>query len=117
VLGAAGGGRDKWKRKEFGKIAGSSCDDIVLTSEDPFDENEEDIIGEIRNGILETKFSPQNIHVELDRKKAITYAIANAHKGDVVIATGKGSEEWIRIGGGKKIPWNERKVFEEELKK
>ncbi len=37
VLGAAGGGRDRWKRPEFGRIAAEYCDEIVLTDEDPYD--------------------------------------------------------------------------------
>ena len=39
VLGSAGGGRDKWKRPEMGKIAAEFCDEIILTNEDPYDEN------------------------------------------------------------------------------
>src|SRR3989338_6577225 len=50
VLGAAGGGRDKWKRPEFGRIAAEYCDEIILTNEDPYDENPEAIMGEIASG-------------------------------------------------------------------
>ena len=51
VLGAAGGGRDKWKRPEFGKIAGEYFDDIILTTEDPYDEDPAEIVKEIKDGI------------------------------------------------------------------
>jgi UDP-N-acetylmuramyl tripeptide synthase len=37
------------------------------------------------------------------------------HEGDVVIGTGKGSEDWIHIAKGKKTSWSERKEFEEAL--
>jgi len=37
-------------------------------------------------------------------------------EGDVMIGTGKGSEDWIHIANGKKIPWNERQEFEESLR-
>jgi UDP-N-acetylmuramoyl-L-alanyl-D-glutamate--2,6-diaminopimelate ligase len=117
VLGAAGGGRDKWKREEFGKIAGSYCSEIVLTNEDPFDEDQNEIIDEIKKGILKTRFPDQNIKIILDRREAIHYALTRAQKGDVVIGTGKGSEEWIRWEKGRKESWNERRVFEEELEK
>ena len=40
-----------------------------------------------------------------------------ARPGDVTIGTGKGSEDWIHVAGGKKIPWSERAVFEAALKK
>jgi len=119
VLGSAGGGRDKWKRAEMGKIAASFCDAIILTNEDPYDENPSDILKQIENGFLEapqSKISPQNYFKILDRRQAIKKAIALAKKGDVVVITGKGSEQFIHLEQGKKISWNERKVVEEALK-
>ena len=50
VLGAAGGNRDKWKRPKFGRIAGECCDEIILTNEDPYDENPATILEEIVSG-------------------------------------------------------------------
>ena len=44
VFGATGGGRDKWKRPEYGKISEKYCDEIILTNEDPYDENPEEIL-------------------------------------------------------------------------
>jgi len=117
ILGSAGGGRDKWKRSEMGMIAGKLCNEIVITNEDPFDEDPMEIINEIKKGALRSGFFEQNIKIILDRREAIQYALRRAKNGDVVIATGKGSEEWIRWEGGRKEAWNERKVFEEELKK
>ena len=52
VIGAAGGGRDKWKRPEFGRIAAEYCDEIILTNEDPYDENPDSIINDIQKGFL-----------------------------------------------------------------
>ena len=57
VLGAAGGGRDTWKRPEFGKIASKFCDEIILTNEDPYDENPEAILDNIASGFSEIRNS------------------------------------------------------------
>ena len=116
VLGSAGGGRDKWKRPEMGRVAGEICSSIVLTNEDPYDESPREIMKEIKNGILSTSFSPANLFEIVDRKEAIIKAIMLAEKGDVVVMTGKGSESWIHGARGEKIPWNEREMAEAALR-
>ncbi len=116
VLGAAGGGRDKWKRPQFGKIAAEYCDEIILTDEDPYDEDPTVVVKEIRSGILGGDPELANVHEVLDRREAIKKAVALARPGDVMIGTGKGSEDWIHVAHGKKVPWNERRVFEEALR-
>ncbi len=116
VLGAAGGGRDKWKRPEMGKIAAEYCDEIILTDEDPYDEQPEKIIEEIfsscsqiRNGSAQLTTSPKSEILKIiDRKKAIKKAISLAKPGDTVVITGKGSEKWIHLSNGKKIPWSDK---------
>lgn len=115
VLGAAGGGRDRWKRPEMGKIAAEYCDEIILTDEDPYDEKPEEIIEEVRSGILGGDPDLANVHEVLDRREAIRKAVALAEPGDVVIGTGKGSEDWIHAARGKKVPWSEREEFERAL--
>ncbi|MBI2041686.1 MAG: UDP-N-acetylmuramoyl-L-alanyl-D-glutamate--2,6-diaminopimelate ligase [Candidatus Nealsonbacteria bacterium] len=108
VLGAAGGGRDKWKRPELGRIASKYCEKIILTNEDPYDENLEKILSEIRSGIPDTRYQiPDTI---LDRKEAIKKALSLAKPGDAVIITGKGSEPWMCVAGGKKIPWSDKEI-------
>lgn len=117
VLGSAGGGRDKWKRREMGKIAASKCDFLILTNEDPFDEDPEAILKEMEKGFLECSGRrTANYWKIVDRKEAIRKAISLAKEGDVVMMTGKGSETSIRIAHGKKIPWNEREVAEKLLR-
>lgn len=113
VLGAAGGGRDKWKRPELGRIAARYCDEIVLTNEDPYDENPSRILSEIESGISNFQGSIFKI---LDRREALAKAVALAKPGDVIIATGKGSESAIHLARGRTIPWSERGVIEEILK-
>lgn len=112
VFGAAGGGRDKWKRPELGKIAAQYCDQIILTNEDPYDEDPGQILLEIESGI---KDYGSRITQYLDRREAIRKALSAAQAGDMVIITGKGSEPWMCVSGGKKIPWDDRGVAKEEL--
>ncbi len=112
VLGAAGGGRDKWKRPEFGRIADEYCDEIILTDEDPYEEDPEKIIDEVASGI---KSDRQVIKI-LDRREAIKTALTKAKQGDIVVITGKGSEISIAVAGGKKIPWSDREIVRELLK-
>ena len=113
VLGAAGGGRDKWKRPEMGRIAAEFCQEVVLTNEDPYDEDPQEIMEEMASGILQ-KTPVTNI---LDRKEAIRRALQLAQAGDTVVITGKGAELWMMGPAGTKIPWDERALVREELKK
>ncbi|MDP3792622.1 MAG: UDP-N-acetylmuramoyl-L-alanyl-D-glutamate--2,6-diaminopimelate ligase [bacterium] len=117
VLGAAGGGRDKWKRPEFGRIAAKYCDEIIMTNEDPYDEIPEKIIEEIFSGISSSlKFESLKVHKVIDRREAIKKAISSAQKGDTVIITGKGSETSMAVAGGKKIPWSDKEIVLSLLK-
>ncbi len=113
VLGSCGGGRDKWKRPVFGSLAGQYCDKIILTNEDPYDEDPIEIVEAVEKGV------PENSDYEkiFDRREAIRKALSLAGSGDTVAITGKGGEPWICIAGGKKIPWDDREVVREELKK
>lgn len=117
VLGSAGGGRDVWKRTAMGKHAGDYGDEVILTNEDPWDEDPGKIITMVHEGVKSSeKYNAQRVKVIMDRKAAIAAAIAMAQKGDNVVLTGKGSESWIHVENGKKIPWSERSVVEEILK-
>jgi len=111
VLGACGGGRDKWKRPVLGKIAKSYCDEIILTNEDPYDEDPMQIINEVAEG------AGNKAKKILDRREAIREALKIAKAGDIVVITGKGCESWICVAGGKKIAWDDRKVVKEEFYK
>jgi UDP-N-acetylmuramoyl-L-alanyl-D-glutamate--2,6-diaminopimelate ligase len=127
VLGSAGGGRDQWKREVLGEVIARNCDRAVLTSEDPYDEDDRVIISAIQEGISKVRFSVShgeltrmrlsNSHIVFDRRKAIRKAYSIAERGDVVVLTGKGSEPYMHIANGKKIPWDEREVALEELER
>jgi len=128
VFGAAGGGRDKWKRPVMGKIAAEYCDQIILTNEDPYDEQPEAIINQIADGCSQVQNPPEpkqglvrgtaksKIQKIINRREAINNAIDSARKGDAVIITGKGSEPWMHVARGEKIPWNEKETVLEILK-
>lgn len=112
VLGNTGGGRDKWKRPEMGKVADTYCHHIILTNEDPYDEDPKQIIDEMVPGIASTPFE-----IVLDRREAIHKAITLAKAGDAVLITGKGTDPYIMEANGKKTPWSDSKVAREELEK
>lgn len=111
ILGSTGGGRDKWKRPAMGKVADTYCSHVILTNEDPYDEDPETIINEVKSG-MENKV-PEII---LDRKEAIRTALSVAKKGDAVIITGKGTDPYIMEANGKKTPWDDAGIVREELK-
>lgn len=116
VLGCAGGGRDRWKRPEMGRIATEYCDAIILTNEDPYDENPAAILNEIEEGVPKTyNLKPEALRKILDRREAIRAALGIAQKGDTVIITGKGSEPWMMGPKGGKIAWDDRRIVREEL--
>ena len=110
VLGGTGGGRDIEKRKIMGSIAEEHCEHIILTNEDPYDEDPNKIIDDVALGI---KYK-QPIKI-LDRREAIVKAFSLASPGDVVIITGKGTDPYIMEAGGKKTPWDDATVAREEL--
>lgn len=118
VLGAAGGGRDRWKRPVLGRIAGEMVDILYLTSEDPYDDDPAEIVREIEVGVREGKRKNPELRMKtiIDRREAIFAAVGEARAGDAVVMTGMGSEVTMSLVGGKKIPWDERRVAEEAIK-
>lgn len=112
VLGNTGGGRDTWKRPEMGRIADEHCDKIILTNEDPYDENPRAIVEAMARGIQ--KHTPEVI---MDRREAIRASLRVARAGDAVLITGKGTDPYIMGARGAKEPWDDREVAREELQK
>ena len=112
VLGNTGGGRDAWKRPVMAGIAERYCDEIILTNEDPYDEDPEKIVREMAAGMKSKK--PLLI---LDRRKAISEALRHSSIGDVVLITGKGTDPYIMGPKGKREPWDDVTVAKEEMLK
>jgi len=135
VFGACGE-RDRGKRPIMGEIVSRFADYIIVTNEDPYNEDPQRIIDEVFSGVVGGKSKIQNyksqinskseiinskrrakIFIEgkncwriLDRKKAIKKALRLAKPGDFVVITGKGAEETMAVGN-KRIPWNDKKVI------
>ena len=97
VVFGAGGDRDRTKRPRMGKAASEYADILVVTSDNPRSEPPEEIIADIVSGIPENSV----YHVEVDRAKALHYAVKNAAAGDVVVVAGKGHENYQEISGVK----------------
>jgi len=116
VLGSAGGGRDKSRRPILGRIAAENADYVIMTNEDPYDENPTEIIEQVAAGAI-GKQDGVNLFKILDRSEAIAKALGLANAGDLVIITGKGSEQAICVANNKKIPWDDREKVREILKK
>jgi len=112
VFGATGGGRDKGKRSEMGRIADEYADYIILTDDDPYEEDEISIIEQISEGI--SRAEGKNFWKIPDRREAIRLALTQARDDDTVVVSGKGCEE-IMIVRGKRVPWNDKEVIEELL--
>ncbi len=118
ILGSCGGGRDIARRPVLGKIAGEKADFAIITNEDPYDDDPQEIIDQVAEGaIYAGKTLNKNLFKILDRGEAIKKGISLAQKNDLVLITGKGSEQAICIADGEKIPWDDREVVMEELKK
>jgi len=118
LLGSTGGGRDKWKRPEMGKVADEYCDYIILADEDPYDEDPLTIIEGVQSGIKN-----KTCEVVLDRRDAIEKAVqlgyewrANGEKVAVLIS-GKGTDPYIMGPNGSKVHWSDAKVAEGALLK
>ncbi len=112
VLGNTGGGRDTWKRPVMAGIAEKYCDEIILTNEDPYDEDPERILREMSAGMKNKQPT-----IILNRRTAIRTALSRASKGDAVLITGKGTDPFIMGPNGSKEPWDDATVVREEIQK
>ncbi len=104
-----GGDRDKEKRPQMGKISTTLSDYTILTSDNPRNEDPEEIIKEIETGVEGTSYE-----VIVDRTQAIITALSYATKDDLVLIAGKGHETY-QIFKDKKIHFDDREIVEKEL--
>jgi len=107
-----GGSRDRSKRPAMGKISAELSDMVVITSDNPRNEEPMDIINEIVKGIGPEK---DNYIIEPDRFKAIKKAVAQAQEGDIVLVAGKGHETY-QIFKDTTIPFDDREVVKKILR-
>ena len=112
-LFGCGGNRDAAKRPKMARAAASYADRLVVTSDNPRNEDPELIIKEILTGLEDTSV-PYDVVV--DRREAIYHALKIAEKGDIIVLAGKGHEDYQVLAGMKKIHFDEREVVAEGLK-
>jgi UDP-N-acetylmuramoyl-L-alanyl-D-glutamate--2,6-diaminopimelate ligase len=117
VLGSCGGGRDVSRRPVLGRIAAEKAHTVIVTNEDPYDDDPMEIIEGVATGAREGgKTEGKDLFLEIDRGKAIKMAISEAGEGDIVLITGKGCEQAIAIADGKKLPWDDREAARAALR-
>ena len=111
VVGA-GGNRDKGKRPIMAREAALRSDRLILTSDNPRDEEPEAIIADMREG-LDARAMASTLCIT-DRREAIRTAVSLAGEGDVVLVAGKGHEDYQEIRGVKHH-FDDREVVQEAL--
>ena len=109
----AGGNRDHGKRPLMGAAAAAASDAVVITSDNPRDEDPQAIAAAVAAGIPAD--SPCAATVILDRREAIEHAIAAARPGDVVVVAGKGHEDYQELAGKRRIHLDDREIVREAL--
>jgi UDP-N-acetylmuramoyl-L-alanyl-D-glutamate--2,6-diaminopimelate ligase len=112
VVFGCGGGRDRPKRPEMGRVAVELADRVIVTSDNPRGEPPEAIIGDIIDGVPPDHL--QRVVTELDRRDAIHRAIEGAQRGDVVVLAGKGHERTQEFAD-RTIDFDDRRVATELL--
>lgn len=107
-----GGDRDRTKRPEMARIAATTADQTILTSDNPRTESPEAILDEMWAGVPADK--KDDVLRITDRKEAIRTAVALAKPGDILLVAGKGHEKYQEINGHR-YPFDDKKVLAEAL--
>ncbi|WP_024862136.1 UDP-N-acetylmuramoyl-L-alanyl-D-glutamate--2,6-diaminopimelate ligase [Ruminococcus flavefaciens] len=112
-LFGCGGNRDAAKRPKMAKAAAKYADKLIVTSDNPRNEEPEAIIKDILAGL---EGADVNYDVVVDRKEAIFHALKIAEKGDIIVLAGKGHEDYQILAGMEHIHFDEREIVAEGLK-
>lgn len=117
VFGSTGGGRDMERRFTVGELVGCHADICIITDEDPYDDDPMEIINDVASAVIKCgKVEGENMFKILDRGKAIEKAISLAKEGDLILVTGKGSEQAMVVKETL-VPWDDRREVRKALKK
>ncbi|MFA5991151.1 MAG: UDP-N-acetylmuramoyl-L-alanyl-D-glutamate--2,6-diaminopimelate ligase [Candidatus Doudnabacteria bacterium] len=116
VFGSTGGHRDSEKRFLFGQTSARLADQIIITNDDVYGSDPEKIAQDIESGIKSQELWKGSYSVILDRREAIRHALSTALAGDLVLITGKGSEQFLVLPGNERIAWDDREVVKQEFK-
>ncbi len=109
----AGGDRDRGKRPLMGRAGAELSDLAIVTSDNPRSEDPEAIVAEVAAGVG----GEGGVELEVDRRAAIARALTEARPGDTVVIAGKGHEQGQEFENGRKIPFDDRDVAREELRR
>jgi UDP-N-acetylmuramoyl-L-alanyl-D-glutamate--2,6-diaminopimelate ligase len=110
VVFGAGGDRDRGKRPLMGEVARRLADRVLVTSDNPRNEEPEAIIDQVIRG------AGPDAEREVDRRRAIALAMETAEPGDVVVIAGKGHEQGQEFENGRKEPFDDCNVAREALR-
>ena len=113
VFGATGD-RDKTKRAPMGEVVAGLADAIYLTDDETYTEDPKEIRDQVYEGIKAKKAEAKTKIID-DRKEAIKRAFKEAKKGDTVLLTGIGHENYRNMGG-RKVPYDERQIAQKFLR-
>ncbi len=109
----AGGDRDRGKRPQMGRAGAELSDLAIVTSDNPRSEDPEAIVAEVLAGVDDRSA----VEAEVDRRAAIARALSRAEAGDTVVIAGKGHEQGQELAGGRRLPFDDRQVAREELRR
>ena len=113
---STGGGRDRARRSVLGRLAGEKADIVIVTNEDPYDDDPVEIIQDVAAGAREAgKRENENLFLVPDRSDALRRAVELAGPDDLVLTTGKGAEQAICVANGRKLPWDEREQLRQAI--
>lgn len=115
VVFGCGGDRDRGKRAEMAEAAERHAAQIVVTSDNPRSEDPEQIIADILAGFSVAETNADHMHVEIDRKRAIEWAVSAAEPEDCVVIAGKGHEKF-QIVGKEKLPFDDVLIAKSALR-
>jgi len=114
VVFGAGGDRDRDKRPKMGRAGAELADLAIVTSDNPRSEDPEAILAEVLAG---TGGGSAEVVAQVDRRAAIALALERAQPGDTVVIAGKGHEQGQEFEDGRKLPFDDRQVAREELRR
>ncbi|HSR94447.1 MAG TPA: UDP-N-acetylmuramoyl-L-alanyl-D-glutamate--2,6-diaminopimelate ligase, partial [Solirubrobacterales bacterium] len=109
----AGGDSDRGKRPLMGRAGAELSDLAIVTSDNPRSEDPEAIVAEVLAGADDR----DGVEAEVDRRAAIALALSRARPGDTVVIAGKGHEQGQEFEDGRKLPFDDREVAREELRR
>jgi UDP-N-acetylmuramoyl-L-alanyl-D-glutamate--2,6-diaminopimelate ligase len=109
----AGGDRDRGKRPQMGRAGAELSDLAIVTSDNPRSEDPAAIVAEVAAGAADGR----GVETEVDRRAAIALALSRAEPGDTVVIAGKGHEQGQEFEQGRKLPFDDRRVAREELRR